>query len=169
MQSYYSIKGKLFRYARIPGIMDIVDTATRSRMMSGIRAKDTKPEMLIRRFLHSQGFRYRLHDSRLAGKPDIVLPKYRVAIFVHGCFWHQHPGCKYATTPGSNQQKWAAKFRANEERDRRSMLVLRETGWNVIVIWECGLRSKDAIRALDWLPKAIKQPPASVLEWPKKA
>ena len=137
---------------------DIVDSATRSRMMSGIRSKDTKPEMTVRRFLHRNGFRYRLHDSKLPGRPDIVLPKYRLAIFVHGCFWHQHPGFKYATTPSSNQEKWNTKLLENHARDERNLESLEKDGWRVIVVWECSLRSKEPGMQLDWLISAINQP-----------
>ena len=120
--------------------MDVVDAATRSRMMSGIRSKDTKPEMIVRKFLHSQGFRYRLHARDLPGSPDIILPKYRVAILVHGCFWHRHFGCRYATTPANNAERWKLKFEANIERDLRSKHMLKAAGWRVIVVWECELR-----------------------------
>lgn len=122
--------------------MDVVDAATRSRMMSGIRSRDTRPEMTVRRYLHAHGFRYRLHARNLPGSPDLVLPKYRVAIFVHGCFWHRHPGCRYATTPASNAERWQHKFDTNVERDRRKEAQLREAGWRVIVIWECELRKE---------------------------
>jgi len=120
--------------------MDVVDAATRSRMMSGIRSKDTKPEMTVRKYLHSQGFRYRLHARKLPGSPDLVLPKYKVAIFVHGCFWHRHQGCRYATTPASNAEKWKLKFDTNTERDARKANMLRDAGWRVITVWECELK-----------------------------
>ena len=105
--------------------------------MSGIRGKDTKPELEVRRFLHRLGFRYRLHDKRLPGRPDIVLPKYRTVVFVHGCFWHQHPGCKYATKPDSNGGFWQSKLRGNTVRDELSMARLNELGWRSITVWEC--------------------------------
>lgn len=120
--------------------MDVVDSATRSRMMSGIRSRDTKPEMTVRKYLHAKGFRYRLHTRTLPGSPDLVLPKYRTAIFVHGCFWHRHPGCRYTTTPASNVERWDQKFRANMERDARKQAELEAAGWRVIVVWECELR-----------------------------
>jgi DNA mismatch endonuclease (patch repair protein) len=130
---------------------DIVDKATRSRMMSGIRGKDTKPELEVRRFLHRLGFRYRLHDKRLPGRPDIVLPKYRTVVFVHGCFWHQHPGCKYATTPDSNADFWHDKLAGNTRRDSRHISELNALGWRSITVWECEagdlLALPDAIRA----------------------
>ena len=120
--------------------MDVVDAATRSRMMSGIRSKDTQPEMIVRKYLHSQGFRYRLHARKLPGSPDLVLPMYKVAIFVHGCFWHRHQGCRYATTPASNAERWKLKFDANTERDARKANMLRDAGWRVITVWECELK-----------------------------
>lgn len=123
--------------------MDVVDSATRSRIMAGIRSKDTKPEMSVRKFLHAKGFRYRLHARTLPGSPDLVLPKYRVAIFVHGCFWHRHRDCRYSATPVSNIAKWDLKFRTNIERDERNQTELKAAGWRVIVVWECELR-KDA-------------------------
>jgi DNA mismatch endonuclease (patch repair protein) len=118
-------------------VADIVDRATRSRMMSGIRGSNTKPELLVRRFLHSRGFRYRLHDRRLPGRPDIVLPKHRTVVEVRGCFWHQHAGCRFAATPKSNGHFWQRKFRENTERDARNEGKLREAGWRVLVVWEC--------------------------------
>lgn len=120
--------------------MDVVDAATRSRMMSGIRSKHTKPEMQVRKYLHAKGFRYRLHTGSLPGSPDIVLPKYKVAIFVHGCFWHRHTGCRYTTTPASNVEKWNQKFAVNIERDKRKEAALESANWRVIVVWECELR-----------------------------
>ena len=144
---------------------DIVDTKTRSRMMAGIRGKDTRPEMLVRRFLHSRGFRYRLHDKKLPGSPDIVLAKYHLAIFVHGCFWHRHPGCRFATTPAQNRDSWIQKFNQNMARDKRQIQCLVDKGWRVLVIWECGLDS--ATMDLLWLPEYIKSNNAFYLEWPK--
>ena len=119
---------------------DVVDKATRSRMMAGIKAKDTVPELEVRRFLHSHGFRYRLHVKALPGKPDIVLPKYRSAIFVHGCFWHQHPGCKDAVMPKSNSKFWETKLDGNRARAKRNAAALTRSGWRWAVIWECTLR-----------------------------
>lgn len=126
--------------------MDVVDSATRSRMMTGIRSKDTKPEMTVRRYLHARGFRYRLHSRTLPGTPDLVLPKYRVIIFVHGCFWHRHPGCRYTTTPTSNVERWNLKFDTNKARDTRKQAMLEAEGWKVIVVWECELRKTDETR-----------------------
>lgn len=116
---------------------DIVDPGTRSRMMSGIRGKDTKPEMRVRRRLHAAGLRYRLHDGRLPGKPDLVLPRARTVVFVHGCFWHQHEGCRYAYEPATNTAFWRNKLRSNVERDARVESELTKAGWTVEIIWEC--------------------------------
>lgn len=146
--------------------MDVVDSATRSRMMAGIGAKNTKPELAVRLFLHGMGFRYRLHKKGLPGSPDLVLAKYGVAIFVHGCFWHRHQNCRFSTMPATNAARWSAKFRANEARDKRNMNDLLAAGWRVIVLWECGLRGSDLHSRLDWLPKAIKNGKSSSLEWP---
>ena len=118
---------------------DIVDSQTRSRMMSGIRGKNTKPELALRRSLHAFGFRYRLHVKGILGKPDIVMPKYRAVIFVHGCFWHRHAGCRYATVPATHPEFWAAKFDANVARDAADQSALREAGWRVATVWECAL------------------------------
>ena len=112
--------------------------------MSRIKGKDTRPEMTVRRFLWSNGFRYRLHDKRLPGKPDIVLRKYRTVIFVHGCFWHGHTGCKYFKLPGTRAEWWKAKIERTKEKDSEVMEELRQLGWKVIVVWECGLRGKEA-------------------------
>lgn len=106
-------------------------------MMSGIRTKNTKPELLVRRYLHSKGLRYRLHRRDLPGRPDVVLPRYRSVVFVHGCFWHQHPGCRFAVLPKSNRQFWLDKFRSNRQRDERDREALEALGWTVFVIWEC--------------------------------
>ena len=109
--------------------------------MSRIRSTNTKPEVALRRALHRLGFRFRLHGSHLPGKPDIVLTKYRTVIFVHGCFWHRHEGCKIATTPKSNTEFWIEKFSRNVIRDAATLDHLEALGWRVIVAWECGLGS----------------------------
>jgi DNA mismatch endonuclease (patch repair protein) len=120
--------------------MDTVDSATRSRMMAGIRGKNTKPELAVRSLLHRSGYRFRIHRTDLPGTPDICLPKYRLAIFVHGCFWHRHSGCRLASTPDTNREKWARKFETNVKRDRLTREALHELGWRPLVLWECGIR-----------------------------
>ena len=136
--------------------MDIVDKATRSRMMAGIRGTDTKPERLVRSWLHRQGLRFRLHKFGLPGRPDIILSKYRAAIFVHGCFWHRHPGCRYATTPASNAAFWQEKFRKNVARDRKKAAELRRLGWRVLTIWECQVGGE---RQLNRLTEKVRSMP----------
>lgn len=134
---------------------DIVDQATRSRMMAGIKGANTKPELALRRALHARGLRFRLHDKKLPGKPDIVLPRYRAVIFVHGCFWHRHEGCRYATMPSTRREFWEAKFAANVARDRRDLERLSALGWRSLVVWECDLRTNSGdevvARVRDWL------------------
>lgn len=110
-------------------------------MMSGIRGKDTKPELVVRSFLHRAGLRFRLH-AKLPGKPDLVFPKYRTVVFVHGCFWHRHKGCRFATTPASNAEFWQEKFDANVRRDAFVKKTLRKLGWQVRVIWACQLNPR---------------------------
>lgn len=126
--------------------MDIVDSATRSRMMAAIRGKNTGPEIVVRRYLHAHGYRFRIHRKDLPGKPDIVMPKLRTCIFVHGCFWHRHPDCKYAYTPKSRLDFWLAKFAKNVERDLAAQSALRALGWNVVIIWECETKKIDSLR-----------------------
>jgi len=135
-------------------LTDIVDSNVRSRMMSGIKSKDTQPEMIVRRYLHGLGFRYRLHSSSLPGRPDIVLPKYRTIIFVHGCFWHRHLNCSLAYTPKSNVEMWQKKFSNNVSRDNKVYTDLNHTGWKIIIVWECSLR-KNANKTLVALSTAI--------------
>ncbi len=118
--------------------MDVVDPATRSRMMSGIRGKNTKPELIVRSFLHREGFRFRLH-TKLPGKPDVVLRKYHTAVFVHGCFWHRHQGCRFTTTPANNALSWQEKFTDNVLRDAKVKQQLEALGWRVFVVWSCEL------------------------------
>ena len=119
---------------------DIVDKATRSRMMSGIRGKDTEPEIIVRKFLHAQGFRFRLHRKDLPGRPDIVLPKYRVAILVQGCFWHGHEDCRLFRLPKSRTEFWKEKIEANRARDKKNLTLLGELGWRTLQIWECAMK-----------------------------
>lgn len=120
--------------------MDNVSEETRARMMSGIKGKNTRPELLVRRYLHARGLRYRLHDRNLAGSPDLVLKRFKVAIFVHGCFWHRHHGCRYATTPKTRREFWVSKLEKNRTRDEASQQKLLMQGWRVAVVWECDLR-----------------------------
>ena len=115
-------------------------TAARSYNMSRIRGKDTKPEMLVRKYLFSRGFRFRKNDKRYPGRPDIVLPKYRTVVFVNGCFWHGHEGCKYFVWPKSNVEFWRNKIETNTKRDRENYRSLRDMGWNIVIIWECELK-----------------------------
>ncbi|MFL2905601.1 MAG: very short patch repair endonuclease [Limisphaerales bacterium] len=125
---------------------DIVSKAKRSEMMSHIRGKNTKPELAVRKFLHAQGFRFRLHYRKLPGKPDVVLPKHKTVIFVHGCFWHRHKGCKFAYDPKSRKVFWQKKFRENVERDKRNQKELRKQGWQVLVVWECEVANTKLLR-----------------------
>ena len=148
-------------------MVDIVSPEVRSRMMSGIRGKDTRPELLVRRFLHGQGLRYRLHDRKLSGTPDLVFPRHGVVLFIHGCYWHRHQGCQYATTPASNVEFWQGKFDGNVRRDREATGRLLKVGWRVILIWECGLRRVKAADELTWLPDAIRHGKEALIEWPR--
>ncbi len=127
---------------------DVHNKATRSYNMSRIKAKDTKPEMLVRRFLFAQGFRYRLHVKTLPGKPDIVLPKYKTVIFIHGCFFHGHEGCRYFKVPATRTEWWLDKIEGNKKRDWEAVKKLTELGWKVISVWECELKPKQIERTL---------------------
>ena len=122
-------------------MVDVVNPETRSRMMSAIRGANTKPELNVRRRLHAAGFRYGLHRKDLPGRPDLVMPRHDAVIFVHGCYWHRHPGCRLATTPSTRTDFWTAKFTANQERDRRNIAELRDRGWRVAIVWECEVRT----------------------------
>lgn len=128
---------------------DTVDQSTRSRMMSGIRARDTGPELVVRRWLHARGFRYRLHVRGLPGRPDIVLPRYGAVIFVNGCFWHRHTGCRFAYEPKTNVNFWATKFAATIERDHRQSVALQNQGWRVYTVWECQVRGEAHLSAIE--------------------
>lgn len=141
-------------------MVDVVDKATRSRMMAGIRGRNTKPERVLRRALHARGFRYRLHAKNVPGRPDLVLPKYRAAVFVHGCFWHRHEGCRYTTSPATRSEFWQAKFSANVVRDIAVRDSLLESGWRVATVWECALRQPEQVEAVTavlskWLRNGI--------------
>lgn len=124
---------------------DKLTSSQRSHCMSRIRGKNTKPEILVRKGLHARGFRFRLHNKKLPGSPDIVLPKYGVAIMVNGCFWHGHKGCRYATKPKSNVEFWETKIARNKHRDEVTAAHLEALGWTVITIWECELRTSSQL------------------------
>lgn len=115
-------------------------TPQRSRMMAGIHGKNTRPELSLRLALFAEGFRYRLHVRGMAGSPDLVFPRYRAVLFVHGCFWHRHQGCRYAATPRLNAEFWRLKFDGNVRRDSRNVALLRAVGWRVGIVWECALK-----------------------------
>lgn len=140
---------------------DVVDAATRSKNMAAIRGKDTKPEIELRRKLHAMGFRFRLHDKRLPGKPDIVLRRYGAVIFVHGCFWHRHDACRYATTPATRAGFWQTKFDDNRNRDLIVRANLRAAGWRIGIIWECALKrgraEETAALTASWLRSEEKE------------
>lgn len=116
---------------------DIVSKAKRSEMMSGIHGEDTDPELRVRSHFHRAGLRFRLHVKGLPGRPDVVLPRWKTIVFVHGCYWHHHRGCRFAYTPKTNRSFWRAKFAENVERDRREARQLRKKGWRVLTVWEC--------------------------------
>lgn len=145
---------------------DIVSPEVRSRMMSGIRAKNTRPELVLRRALHALGFRYRLHVRNLPGKPDLVFPKYRAIIQVHGCFWHRH-GCSKTTNPASNSEFWQMKFARNVDRDREVEVRLRELGWRVAIVWECEISSEQKHSWINAIARFIREPEMSELELDK--
>ena len=130
---------------------DVHNKETRSFNMSRIRGKDTQPEMMVRRFLFANGFRYRLHDSKLPGKPDIVLSKYKTVIFVNGCFWHGHKGCSYFVLPKTRTEWWLQKIKGTRTRDKAAEVALNVLGWKVIVIWECQLKKNDQTTTLTGL------------------
>lgn len=132
-----------------------ISQETRSRMMAGIRGRDTKPELLIRRHLHGQGLRFRLFARDLPGRPDIVLPRWKAVVFAHGCFWHRHENCSFFRLPKTRPEFWVAKIQRNVERDMAAIEQLRDAGWRVAVIWECALR-KDPSRTLDRLASFVR-------------
>ncbi len=135
---------------------DVHDPKTRSYNMSRIRSNDTGPEMLLRRFLFSRGFRYRLHVKNLPGKPDIVLPKYKTVIFVHGCFWHGHEGCRYFAVPKTRTDWWLDKINRNRELDALHEAELRKSGWQVLTIFGCELKKRTLADTLSALEKKLK-------------
>jgi len=128
-------------------MVDNLTPEERRRNMSRIKSRDTTPEKRVRSLLHKMGFRFRLHSTKLPGKPDIVLPKYKTVVFVHGCFWHRHPGCPRASLPHTRREWWRAKLTKNQERDRAVREALVGAGWNVVVVWQCELRDMDALAA----------------------
>jgi DNA mismatch endonuclease, patch repair protein len=135
---------------------DVVNKSTRSRMMAGIKGKNTVPERVLRQAMHKRGFRFRLHVKQLPGRPDLLFPKYKAAVFVHGCFWHRHRNCRYTTTPATRTEFWQTKFASNVARDRASVTVLINSGWRVAIVWECSLRDSVGIQETadmlsDWL------------------
>ena len=135
---------------------DVVDKATRSRMMSGIRGKNTLPELQVRSLLHRAGFRFQLHRRDLPGKPDLVLPKYHMIIFVNGCFWHQHAGCMLASVPKTNKKFWRVKLSGNVARDKRVRARLRNAGWHVFTIWECEINEHGLHKLLSKIKRVVQ-------------
>ena len=137
--------------------MDVHDEKTRSYNMSQIKGKNTRPEELVRKYLFAQGFRYRKNDKRLPGSPDIVLPKYKTVIFVNGCFWHGHTGCKYFIWPKNNAKFWRNKITTNIQRDAKKIEQLNSMSWNVITVWECQLRPEKRVDTLISLVKQVRE------------
>ncbi len=135
--------------------MDTLSKVARSRNMAAIKNKNTLPELLLRKYLHSLGYRYSLHKKNFPGKPDIFLRKYSVVLFVHGCFWHQHKGCKNSGNPKSNRKFWYPKLKANVERDERSRKALRKLGYKVIVVWECEINKKSWVIIENRIKRAL--------------
>lgn len=135
---------------------DVHEPEIRSYNMSQIKGKDTKPEMLVRKFLHACGFRYRLHDKKLPGKPDIILPKYSTIIMVHGCFWHGHEGCKYYVVPKTRTQWWLDKINTNKRKDKENESKLKTLGWKIFTVFECELKSDKKDATLNRLLKNLK-------------
>jgi DNA mismatch endonuclease, patch repair protein len=134
-------------------MVDKLSSSDRSRVMSRVKGKDTAPEMTVRRLLHALGYRYRLHGKQLPGKPDIVFAARRKLIFVHGCFWHQHTGCRKSTIPDTRRDFWSEKLARNVSRDERTEGQLRALGWDVLVVWECDVRDKEGLtrRLIDFV------------------
>ena len=137
-------------------MLDVNDKKTRSYNMSRIRSQNTKPELLVRKFLHANGFRYSLNNKKLPGKPDIVLTKYKTIIFIHGCFWHGHANCKYFVIPKTRTKWWTDKINHNKANDEKAVKALRKDGWKIITIWECRLKPAKAEKTLFLLVKKIR-------------
>ena len=135
-------------------------------MMSNIKGRDTRPEIAVRRIAHRLGFRFRLYRNDLPGRPDLVFPRYRAVVFVHGCFWHRHRGCRYAYSPKTRVRFWTEKFRDNVARDRRNVNALRKLGWRVLIMWECETRSSACIEKhlLDFLTPTTSQTSVAVAQ-----
>lgn len=133
--------------------------------MAGIRGSNTSPEMKVRKLLHRHGFRYRLHCRTLPGRPDIVLPRYKLCIFIHGCFWHRHVGCRYATKPKTREEFWRLKFEQNVKRDIKNQAALLQQGWRVFELWECGIRGPEV--AIKWLLEAVQDCNQKYVSWPE--
>lgn len=144
---------------------DVHSTATRSFNMSRIRGRDTKPELLVRQYLHGRGLRYRLHAKHLPGKPDIVFPGLRTVIFVHGCFWHRHEGCRYFVVPKTRTEFWLTKIGRNVANDERQQNELRAAGWRVLTVWECELKPALRERTLERLYYSLTAPEPDELEY----
>lgn len=140
--------------------MDRITPECRSRLMSRVKNKNTKPEIVVRKFLHANGYRFRLHRRDLPGKPDIVLPKFQIAIFVNGCFWHGHENCARAKLPATNQVFWEEKIKSNKARDEKNIALLKEMQWRVVVIWQCQTKKLKEIR--DHLAVFLEFPTSSV-------
>jgi len=136
---------------------DVHTKAQRSFNMSRIRSAHTKPEMLVRKFLHAQGYRYRLHDKKLPGKPDMVLPRYKTVILIHGCFWHGHNNCRYYVVPKTRTQWWLNKITANQANDAKAVKALKKDGWKIITVWECNLKPAKVEKTLAALVKKIER------------
>jgi DNA mismatch endonuclease (patch repair protein) len=136
---------------------DIFSSQKRSQIMSNIKGKETKPEILVRKFLFSNGFRFRKNDSRFPGKPDIVLPKYKIIIFVNGCFWHGHQDCKKSKLPTTNVEFWLKKIEGTKQRDIKNINELKESGWKIITIWECEIKNESSLnQRMEMLVEEIK-------------
>ena len=147
-------------------MVDTIDKETRSRMMAAIRGKNTKPEMVLRKALHARGFRYRLHGKGIFGKPDLVFRKFKAVVFVHGCFWHRHSGCRYSHIPSSNRDFWQNKLNRNVARDQAVVHKLLETEWRIATVWECSLKTQNDVdisveKLTEWLKSST-----SLLEIP---